>query len=136
MPSTAYPTFWTACFMASRSALGAMMMTAVPFSWSAVASSTPGIASKAVFTVFSQWPHIMPSIFMVFSTVVSWTCSTCLCLRFLSWLASRMLNRFSRRALDTTQKLLKLIAAAPNMGFRVRPKVTNRPAARGIPTLL
>src|SRR5699024_11510436 len=75
MPSTAYPTFWTACFMASRSALGAMMMTAVPFSWSAVASSTPGIASKAVFTVFSQWPHIMPSIFMVFSTVVSWTCS-------------------------------------------------------------
>ena len=45
-------------------------------------------------------------------------------------------NRFSRRALDTTQKLDRLMAAAPNMGFSVRPRGISRPAARGMPMTL
>ena len=46
------------------------------------------------------------------------------------------LQKFSRRALDTTQKLDRLMAAAPNMGFRVSPRGTNTPAARGMPMTL
>ena len=45
-------------------------------------------------------------------------------------------NRFSRRALLTTQKLDRLMAAAPNMGFSVRPKEMNAPAASGMPMVL
>ena len=45
-------------------------------------------------------------------------------------------NRFNRSALLTTQKLDRLMAAAPNMGFRVRPKGMNTPAASGMPMVL
>ena len=45
-------------------------------------------------------------------------------------------NRFRRSALLTTQKLDRLIAAAPNMGFSVRPKGMNTPAASGMPMML
>ena len=41
---------------------------------------------------------------------------------FLSFFQSRRSNRFSRRALETTQKLERLMAAAPNMGFSFQPK--------------
>ena len=43
------------------------------------------------------------------------------------------LNELSLNALVTTQKEDRLIAAAPNIGLRVRP---NKPAARGMPTTL
>ena len=46
------------------------------------------------------------------------------------------MKRFSRRALDTTQKLDRLIAAAPNMGLSVSPSGTNTPAASGMPSVL
>ncbi len=36
----------------------------------------------------------------------------------------------------TTQKLLRLMAAAPNMGLSIRPRGMNTPAARGMPMLL
>ena len=43
---------------------------------------------------------------------------------------------FSLSALETTQKLLKLIAAAPNIGFNVSPNGIRSPAASGIPMVL
>ncbi len=46
-------------------------------------------------------------------------------------------NRFSRNALVTTQKLDKLIAAAPNIGFNFHPNIGyHTPAASGIPITL
>ena len=36
----------------------------------------------------------------------------------------------------TTQKLERLMAEPPNMGFRVRPKGMNTPAASGMPMML
>ena len=54
----------------------------------------------------------------------------------LSLRALRISNRFSRSALVTTQTLLRLMAAAANMGFSVRPSGTNTPAASGMPMLL
>ena len=36
------------------------------FVWLAVAEDTPSMASRAFFTVASQWAHIMPSIWIVF----------------------------------------------------------------------
>ena len=54
----------------------------------------------------------------------------------LSFLGLCRSNRFSRRALDTTQKLDRLMAAAPNMGFSVRPRGISRPAASGMPMTL
>ena len=46
-------------------------------------------------------------------------------------------KRFSLKALVTTQKLERLMAAAPNMGFNFQPKTGyHNPAARGIPTTL
>ena len=53
-----------------------------------------------------------------------------------SWLASRSLYRFRRRALDTTQKLDRLIAAAAIMGSKARPSPLRAPAAMGMPMTL
>ena len=109
----------------------------MPLSWLTLAALTSGRASRAFLTLASQCPHIMPSIFMVFSIVVtSSECLECLDFKGLSFLASRRLNRFSRRALETTQKLERLMAAAPNMGFSVSPKGMKSPAARGMPMVL
>ena len=48
-----------------------------------------------------------------------------------------ILNRFSRSAFVTTQKLERLMAAAPNIGFSVHPKIgIHTPAASGIPITL
>ena len=133
MLSTTYPASSTAFFRALSATSALNMITAVPASALAEASSTPGIASRDVFTIFSQWPHIMPSIFMFFSTDAALASSLCAALIFLSLLASRILNRFRRRALETTHTLLRLMAAAPNMGVRVRPSGINTPAAMGMP---
>ena len=47
------------------------------------------------------------------------------------------LKSFNRRALHTTQTLLKLIAAAPNIGFNFHPNSGyHTPAASGIPIIL
>ena len=52
-------------------------------------------------------------------------------------LASYILNRFSLNAFVTTQKLDRLIAAAPNIGFNFQPKIGIQiPAASGIPIAL
>ena len=56
--------------------------------------------------------------------------------RGLSWLGSCILNRLSRSAFDTTQKLERLMAAAPSMGLRLSPAHTKQPAATGIQTAL
>ena len=49
----------------------------------------------------------------------------------------RQRKKFSRRALDTTQKLLRLMAAAPNIGFIRQPSTPiNTPAANGMPSVL
>ena len=49
----------------------------------------------------------------------------------------RMSTRFSRSALLTTQKLERLMAAAPNIGFKVQPKACiYAPAASGMPITL
>ena len=45
-------------------------------------------------------------------------------------------KRFSRRALLTTQKLDRLMAAAPNIGLRVSPSGMKTPAASGMPMTL
>ena len=46
------------------------------------------------------------------------------------------MKRLSRRAFDTTQKLDRLIAAAPNIGLSVSPSGMNTPAASGMPMVL
>ena len=47
------------------------------------------------------------------------------------------MNRFSLSAFVTTQKLDRLIAAAPNIGLSVQPKIgIQTPAASGIPMML
>ena len=57
--------------------------------------------------------------------------------RLVSRFAACMWNRFSRSAFITTQKLERLIAAAPNIGLSCRPKMgINAPAAIGIPMQL
>src|SRR5699024_4326602 len=106
----------------------------------------------------SQWGHIIPSTVSVFAILFSsfskgqepaaeqepswFTFASASGFRlagliFLSRLASWILKRFRRRAFVTTQKLDRLIAAAPNMGFSVQPKTgIHTPAARGIPITL
>ena len=78
----------------------------------------------------------MPSIFRVFSIFFS----SLLCLGFLIFLSRLLLcmsNRFSRSALVTTQKLDRLMAAAPNIGFSCQPnRWMNAPAASGMPRVL
>ena len=59
-----------------------------------------------------------------------------MCLRGLSLLALYILKRFRRRAFDTTQKELRLIAAAPSIALSVRPAQTKQPAAMGMPMVL
>ena len=54
----------------------------------------------------------------------------------LSFLPLCRSKRFSRSAFDTTQKLERLMAAAPNMGFSVSPKGMKSPAASGMPMTL
>ena len=55
----------------------------------------------------------------------------------LSFDASCIRNRFRRRAFVTTQKLERLIAAAPNIGFSFQPNSgIHTPAASGIPMIL
>ena len=129
---------------------------AVPFSWLTSALCTPSRASRAFFTVASQWPHIMPSIWMVFFIVTfSVFISFCtgqdlvshavsagssragaLCLGGASWAALRGLKVFSRRALVTTQTLERLMAAEAIIGFSVMPMAVKTPAASGIQTAL
>ena len=76
------------------------------------------------------------SYFIVFTMVVSSLCLECR-LIFLSFPASCSLKRFSLNAFETTQKLDRLIAAAPNMGLSVQPKRgIHTPAASGIPMTL
>ena len=59
------------------------------------------------------------------------------CLIFLSRFALCISNKFNRNALETTQKLLKLIAAAPNMGLSSQPNIgIHTPAASGMPITL
>ena len=49
----------------------------------------------------------------------------------------RSLTKFNRSAFITTQKLERLIAAAPNMGVMPTPNTgIHRPAANGMPTTL
>ena len=115
--------------------------TAVPFSWLTSADATPSIASSVFFTLASQWPHIMPSIVMVFTipcSVVMFRSSFGISfLILLSFDASCIRNRFSLSAFVTTQKLDKLIAAAPNIGFNLIWKSGyHSPAASGIPITL
>ena len=51
--------------------------------------------------------------------------------------ASCSLKKFRRRALETTQKLERLMAAAQNMGSISQPnRPENAPAARGMPMML
>ena len=58
-------------------------------------------------------------------------------LELIARFALRMFTKFSRRAFVTTQKLDRLMAAAPNMGFSSQPNTgINKPAARGIPMVL
>ena len=114
---------------------------AVPFSWLTSADATPSIASSVFFTLASQWPHIMPSIVMVFTipcSVVMFRSSFGISfLILLSFDASCIRNRFRRRAFVTTQKLERLIAAAPNIGFSFQPNSgIHTPAASGIPMIL
>ena len=115
---------------------------AVPSVWLATALSTWGRASSAFFTVISQWGHIIPSTFITFviaefSFSIGSAASTTGCLIFLSRLGEYSLKRFNRRALVTTQKLDRLMAAAPNIGFKVQPKMgIHTPAAKGIPITL
>ena len=56
---------------------------------------------------------------------------------FLSLSERRISKKFKRRALDTTQKLDKLMAAAPNIGFSFQPNTgIQSPMASGIPITL
>ena len=66
----------------------------------------------------------------------AWAAGAALCLRGLSLLASNILKRFSLRAFVTTQKELRLIAAAPSIGLSVMPAQTKQPAAMGMPIVL
>ena len=87
-----------------------------------------GRASNAFFTAASQWPHIIPSIFIVFVIevfsfslliVVSAATASAVtgCFSGLSFLELLTGKRLSLKALETTQKLERLMAAAPNIGF-------------------
>lgn len=60
-----------------------------------------------------------------------------LAFNFLSFDASYILKRFNLNAFDTTQKLDKLMAAAPNIGFNFHLNSGyHTPAASGIPIIL
>ena len=108
----------------------------MPASWLTAALSTPGTASRAFFTRASQWPHIIPSIFKVFS-MIFFSFFFFSAFIFLSLSARCRSKKFSLSALDTTQKLDKLMAAAPNMGFSFHPRTgIKSPMARGMPTTL
>ena len=117
--------------------------------WAVLASKstlavTPSMAFRAFSTRPEQWAHIMPSIIMVFfiavspfSSVVSimvWV-STTASVAFSCWFLWNLgLKSLTRRALETTQTELMLMAAAPNMGFSFQPKeLKNTPAASGMP---
>src|SRR5699024_10731550 len=102
---------------AASSTASLRVTTAVPAVWLTWADCTWGRASRAFLTVASQWPHIIPSILMVFCMVVtSVLMGHAVCRGAgaggsstarmgLSFLALCRSNRFSRSALDTTQKL-------------------------------
>ena len=76
-----------------------------------------------------------PSTFNVFS--ISWISSLSIGFIFLSLSARCISKKLSLSALDTTQKLDKLIAAAPNIGLNSQPNIgIHTPAANGIPITL
>ena len=80
----------------------------------------------------------MPSIFIVTSIDFSslWCLLLIWCI-FLSCAGLWTFTKFSLSAFETTQKLERLIAAAPNIGSRLQPnRFTNTPAASGIPIVL
>ena len=106
--------------------------TAVPFSWLTSADATSASASSADFTLASQCGHIIPSIFSVF---VIWVSS--LIFDLFSVFISLSFTKLSLSAFVTTQKLDRLIAAAPNIGFIPQPRTDmNTPAASGMPMML
>ena len=79
---------------------------------------------KCFFTLASQWPHIMPSIVMVLSipcSVVMFRSSFRIRFDSLFFLTSRASETDSDAGVVTTQKLERLIAAAPNIGFSFQP---------------
>ena len=83
---------------------------------------------------FSHIGHIMPSIFNVFSMVFF---SFSFLMTFFSRTGCGNRIKFSLSALQTTKKLDKLIAAAPNIGFNCQPKIGSKaPAASGMPIML
>ena len=137
------PAFWPVSASVSRPVFVFRIISfsdcAKTGSWLTTASLTPSIASRVFFTLASQCPHIIPSIFIVFVMVDS-SCFfllSFLCFIFLSLLASYILKRFSLSAFVTTQKLDKLMAAAPNIGFSFSPNNGYQiPAANGIPMTL
>ena len=91
-----------------------------------------------VFVIFvsSLFSDSFLSVKTISETVFS-AVSTFFIFLFLSLLASYILNRFSLNAFVTTQKLDRLIAAAPNIGFNFQPKTGIQiPAASGIPIAL
>ena len=113
------------------------VVTTIIFSWLTSAVSTSGSASSAFLTRASQCGHIMPSILSLsFITGSSFLIS----LFFIGIIISsfgRSFTKFRRRAFVTTQKLERLIAAAPNIGLSCKPKNgINTPAASGMPIIL
>ena len=144
---TLYPFASTAAASVSAGTFRSSMTTAVPFSWLAVASVTPSTASSAVFTAFSQWAHIMPSIFSVAVFPLSAAFPPPSHARSLPSLTGSglrrylrcflMLNRLSLSAFATTHTLDRLMAAAPNIGFISQPNSgIQAPAASGMPMTL
>lgn len=132
---TLYPASSTAFLRTESSTFFDIVRTAEPFSWLTSADSTPSIASRVFFTVASQCGHIIPSIFIVFSMVLF--SFLFLCFIFLSCFELWTLTKLSLNAFVTTQKLERLIAAAPNIGFNCQPKrLINAPMASGIPITL
>ena len=94
--------------------------TAVPASWLTTASLTPSIDSR----VFLLLPHSVRTSFLRLLMFFPFSCPSTFFFDFifLSFSALCTEKRFKRNALVTTQKLDKLIAAAPNIGFNFQPK--------------
>ena len=136
----------TAFLRTSSATSSASLTTAVPFSWLTLAPFTPSRDSSDPFTEASQCLHIIPSILIVFfipgSSLSSSSISFIICgisirFLFLSCLVFLISNRFSVSAFVTTQKLDRLIAAAPNIGLSCHPRrCIHTPAASGIPITL
>ncbi len=92
--------------------------TAVPVSWLTIASSTSGISFRALFNgCLAVTAHHSVNFHSFFLYLFSPYFLCFLNEFFLSFLGLYILNQFNLSALVTTQKLDKLIAAAPNIGL-------------------